>query len=283
MTSVLIVGFGYVGRAYAQRVIANGDHVFAIGRSGDCDVEKVEYIQSDVAHVTKEHIHMELDQVVFLVSPDRRDESAYHHVYQEGLANLIQVLQETSPNLRSFILASSTGIYDQKDASWVDETTPLLLTSYRSQMLAHAETLVANSGFPYSIIRFSGIYGPKRHHLLDSVRGGDIHFGNSSIYTNRIHRDDCAAVIDHIAHLENPDPLYVATDCEPVPMNVVISWLVTTLGKTIASMPKESLAEGDTFYFKSNKRCSNAHLLSTGYVFQYPGFQEGFESIIHER
>ena len=62
-----------------------------------------------------------------------------------------------------------------------------------------------------------GIYGPGRTRLIDSVRDGSaVGPVGPPVFTNRIHRDDCARVLEHLLFLPDPAPLYLAVDDDPV-------------------------------------------------------------------
>ncbi len=48
---------------------------------------------------------------------------------------------------------------------------------------------------PPTVVRFGGIYGPGRNYFLNQVVTGKILRSSEPIYTNRIHLEDCAAVL----------------------------------------------------------------------------------------
>lgn len=282
MKTVLIVGFGYVATVLAEILNDRGYSIYAISR-GQYTQLGVKFIQHDIATLNVDDLPSNIDHVIFLASPDARNEESYRQLYQIALPQFIQCLKSSDNTIESFIFVSSTGIYDQTDGHWVDESTPLLLASERSRSLAAAEQTVLESGFNYTVVRFSGIYGPDRHYLLDKLLQGDAHFVDGNVYSNRIHRDDCAGVIDHILHLDDPKPLYLATDDEPTPINEVLSWLCVKTGMKMQSMPHEELALSTDVVVGSNKRCSNRALQATGYVFRFSSYREGFEMILEEK
>lgn len=281
MKTILIVGFGYVATVLSEMLNRRGYSVHAISR-GHYSQPGVKFIQNDIAILNADDMPSNIDHVIFLASPDARNDDSYRQLYQIALPQFLQCLKSSGNAIESFIFVSSTGIYDQTDGQWVDESTPLLLASEKSRLLAAAEQAVLESGFNYTIVRFSGIYGPGRHHLLDKALQGDAHFVDGNVYSNRIHRDDCAGVIDHILHLDDPKPLYLATDDEPTPINEVLAWLYVKMGMKMQSMPHEELAMS-VGGIGSNKRCSNQALQASGYVFRFASYREGFEMILEEK
>ncbi len=54
------------------------------------------------------------------------------------------------------------------------------------------------------------------------------------IYTNRIHVDDCAAVLEHLLFFDRADPLYIASDDDPVARCELLDWLADQLGRSEA-------------------------------------------------
>jgi uncharacterized protein YbjT (DUF2867 family) len=71
--------------------------------------------------------------------------------------------------------------------------------SFSGRCIRAGEQLLWDSGWPAVVVRFGGIYGPGRTRLIDSVRDGSAtRPAGPPIFTNRIHRDDCARVLEHL-------------------------------------------------------------------------------------
>ena len=68
--------------------------------------------------------------------------------------------------------------------------------------------------------------------------------------------------------------LYVATDCAPVTQHDLRIWLAEQLKVEL----QDEIVEQ-----KAIRRCSNQRLLDGGYQFIYPGYKEGYQSLIDER
>src|SRR5262249_48067707 len=155
------------------------------------------------------------------------------------------------------------------------EGSPADPKHYSGTRLLEGEHLVLHSRFSATVVRFSGIYGPGRTRIVDSVRRGDVAIPEGPpVYSNRIHRDDCAGVLEHLVFPPRPEPLYLASDHEPTDAATLYGWLGAELG---VSPPRTERAAdaGHRYGRTSNKRVRNVRLLASGYRFRYPTFRDG--------
>jgi nucleoside-diphosphate-sugar epimerase len=142
------------------------------------------------------------------------------------------------------------------------------------------ERILLGGLFPATVLRLGGIYGPGRTRLIDRVRRGlAVCTDGPPLYTNRIHRDDCAGALRHLMTLAEPASLYLGVDHEPAEQCEVLRWLARQLG---VSPPRLEPPLGSTPRRQSNKRCSNARLVASGYAFRYPGFRDGYSALLDE-
>ena len=226
----------------------------------------------------------DLDYVFFLSSAARRDDASYKLAYVDGLRNLLARL-DGSPPKRLFV-ASSTRVYPQSGGVRVDELSATAAWHFTSRRLLESERLAAASSIATTIVRFGGIYGPGRTGLVRRVLAREATLWDGSPhFTNRIHRDDCAAVLAHLMGLDSPESLYLAVDDTPVKHNELVSWIADRLGVDLPATllapgptPSRSRTEGKRP--QTNKRCSNARLRASGYRCLYPSFREGYEELI---
>ena len=277
---ILIAGYGFVGRTLGRRLSERGHKVWGIRRSHVAFPEDVEVVAADLSRPLDTALLSEApDYVVYLLSSDERSDAAYRQARVEGLDNLIEALGVfDAPPLR-LLYASSTGVYPHSDGNWVDEDTPVIPGSVEGSRLLEGEARARACPFPSTVIRFAGIYGSGRIRLLRKVaRGEPTCSEGPPVYSNRIHVEDCAGVLEHLMQLEHPRELYVASDDEPVDRCELARWLATALGVPPANpLPREE-AHAD----RSNKRCSSRRLKESGYRFLYPTFREGYGKIIRQ-
>jgi len=269
-----------------------GHEVFGLKRQPAGLPEGVTPIQADLADAHSiaaalDRIGESLDVVVYAAAADRGDDESYRRSYVDGLRNVIGALHARSAKPAAVLFTSSTAVYAQADGSWVDESTATAPHDFRGLRMLEAEAVLATSGFLAASLRLGGIYGPGRTRLVEGVRSGRAAIGpGPPRFGNRIHRDDAAGALAHLAALALEgrvlDSIYLGVDDEPSDEAVVLRWIASQLG--VAELPirddepAASVRDGDRP--TSNKRCSNARLRATGYRFRFPTFREGYAAAI---
>ena len=158
----------------------------------------------------------------------------------------------------------------------MDERSLAQPTSFSSQALLQAERNIGQLCCKHIVVRFSGIYGPGRHRLISEVESGIGRPAEPEYWTNRIHSEDCAGVINYLIEenlSQKPlDSLYIATDCEPVTQHNLREWLAAQLGVSLTEQPSRP---------GLLRRLSNKRLIQAGYQFKFPTYREGYRSLIN--
>ncbi|NVK40557.1 MAG: SDR family oxidoreductase [Oceanospirillaceae bacterium] len=270
---ILIAGCGDVGSALGLELIEAGHFVQGLRRTINQLPAGIHGIAADLTDPQSLRELPPCDLLVYCTAASQHDEAGYRAAYVDGLSNLLQALPAPP---RHLIFTSSSGVYHQADGRWVDEASATEPDRFSGRIMLEAEQLALNSGIPATVVRFSGIYGPGRNHLLNQVRSGIAAPAEPPHYGNRIHRDDCAGVLAHlIARVleERPlEPLYLASDDAPAPLHEVMEWLAAELGITIGE--RRSIRRG------GSKRCRNTRLKASGYRFRYPDYKAGYRAIL---
>ncbi|MFP4173122.1 MAG: SDR family oxidoreductase [Candidatus Hydrogenedentota bacterium] len=281
MARVLIAGCGYVGSVLGSRLAGEGHIVWGLRRDPAGLPEAVTGIGCDLgAPELEARLPDDVDWVFYAVGADSFTEAAYRTAYVEGLDNLLQALRRKSVAPARVVFTSSTGVYHQQDGEWVDETSPTEPAQFSGQRVLEGERLVRESPFPSTAVRFGGIYGPRRTRLITQVRNGEaVCPEGPPRYINLIHRDDCAGVLAHLMTLDAPAECYLAVDSEPTDRGAILRWTAHRLGLPDPPASPDASSGGRR---GSNKRCSNARLLASGYRFRYPTFRDGYEALIRE-
>lgn len=273
--SVLIAGYGDVGSALAALLIKQGYSVYGLRRNINSITPPVKAISADLSNPQSMRALPSVDMVIYCAAPTRSKGDDYSQTYLNGFKNLLQALP-TPP--KHCIFTSSTSVYHQDSDQWIDESSPTLPTSERGKMMRLAEQQVEQLSVNSTIVRFSGIYGPGREHLLNQVRQGKFAADTPRLFSNRIHRDDCAGLLCHLVQAASQQtplaPIYLASDSYPCPINEVTDWL----GKQLNIPPAEPLPQRQT----PSKRCNNSLILALGYQLKYPDFKAGYAPLLRE-
>lgn len=279
MANVLIAGCGYVGSALGVRLAAAGHTVWGLCRRPDALPPSIHPLIADLtAPETLQALPPDMDFVFYTTAPDGSTDEAYRAAYVDGLGHLLQALISQGQLIQRVFLTSSTAVYAQSGGEWVDETSPTIPGHFTGARLLEGERLLLNGPFPATVLRLGGIYGPGRTGLIERVRqGAAVCLDGPPIYTNRIHRDDCAGVLHYLMTLPDPDFLYLGVDDDPAEQCTVLRWLAAQLG---VAPPRVEASPGFDRRRRSNKRASNARLVASGYVFRYPSFREGYAALL---
>ena len=271
----LIAGAGYVGAALAQGLAAAGHEVVLLRRSEMPPPPGGRAFRADLTAPGALDALPATDLAFYTAAADERSDDAYRRAYVEGVARLIERLARQPAPPRRLLFTSSTAVYGQQDGEWVDESSATEPADFGGRRLLEGEALVRAAPFPGTVLRLGGIYGPGRSSLIERARSGA---AGGPTFTNRIHRDDAAGALAHLARLPAAAPCYVGVDSEPATEADVLDWLARRLGAPAASAP--SAAPPAPRRARGSKRCRNALLLASGYRFRYPSYREGYEALL---
>jgi nucleoside-diphosphate-sugar epimerase len=298
MAKILIVGCGAIGSTLADVLSNQGHLVTGLKRNPPSSKSsRINYVTTDISSVNDmTKLDTDFTQAFFIVSPDGRNEQSYRSVYETGLNNLLVRLPKAN-----WFMVSSTSVYAQSKGEWVDEESVADPSNITSQLIRQAEQTVMGFNQDNTVVRFSGIYGPGREYLLRLALQTPEIQQTPPYYTNRIHQHDCVGVLSFLLEQrlagKTLAQCYLASDDDPASMWEVMFWLANQLkckppivrdGRSLAIAGKSIRPA-----FKSdarlasvnaeaimNKRCNNARLKALGYVFQYPGYKDGYQELI---
>lgn len=215
------------------------------------------------------------DYVIITLTPGERSEARYRQVYVEGARHLLASLQG-QPRI---LFVSSTSVFAQDQGELVDEGSPAIGGEFSGRCLREAEELVLASRFAASCVRFSGIYGPGRERLLNTVRERRVDWANAAQWSNRIHADDCARVLAFLIERWQsgiaPLPCYIASDNCPVQLGDVWEWLANQMAVTDPVSADNWRTQPAT-----GKRCDSSLLQREGFSFLYPDFRAGYATLL---
>jgi len=281
MARILIAGCGDVGTTLGLMLQQTGHEVWGLKRHPATLPPAIRGLAADLGDPVslKNSLPPALDYVFYTAAADGFSEERYRAAYVDGVAKLLDALRAGGQSPRRLFFTSSTSVYAQCQGEWVDEGSPAEAGGFAGRCLRQGEELLWNGPYPASVIRFGGIYGPGRTRLIDSLRQGTATcVDNPPVYTNRIHRDDCAAALQHLMNLPAPPALYLGVDDESAPQCEVLRWLAGRLG--VPGPTVVSAAVASEAMLRANKRCRNARLRTSGFQFRYPSYREGYAALL---
>lgn len=274
--TLLLLGCGQLGTALGQYYLSRGWSVVGVRRKADKLPGEFHRLSVDFGDPdsTRQLAAIAADYVVITLTPGGRSEEAYQRVFASGLGNLLSVLNRSS--IKHVLFTSSTSVYHQNDGSVVDEASPLEPSSFSGRAVLGAERLLRESGLPFTAVRFGGIYGGDSLRLAQRVREGQCAPPEPVHYSNRIHRDDCVRVLQHLIELHHTgqrvDECYLAVDDDPAPIAEVHRWLAAEMNIPYAT-------DASYRHMAGSKRGDNRRLRESGFDFNYPDFRSGYRAV----
>lgn len=191
-------------------------------------------------------------------------------------------------DLRWIGYLSTIGVYGDQKGAWVDETTPAVPTSERSQWRLEAEqawqAFVAERDVILQIFRLAGIYGPGRNSLERLKAGTEKRIDKPEQVFNRTHLTDIVSIVEAgIKAGGNAPGIFNVTDDEPAPPQDIVSYAAELLG--VEPPPLIPWDEADmtpmarSFYLET-KRVRNQRIKDAlGVTLSYPTYREGLRAL----
>jgi nucleoside-diphosphate-sugar epimerase len=232
---IAVLGCGYVGAEFARQARAAGHDVLGVVRSeASRDKLRAEGLPAEAFDLFAgdwSALPAAFDAVVYAASTGGGGPEAYALAYDVGVRRALAWAREVGAT--RFLFTSSTGVYRQDDGSLVDEES-VVGGAPTADAILGGERAVLNSGFAKArVLRFGGLYGPGRHHLVDQLRRGEhVIGGRVDHYINYLHRDDAASAL-LAALVAGPDGarVYNVGDGCPVTKEALARWIAKRLGQ----------------------------------------------------
>jgi len=277
---VLIAGCGDLGQCLAAQLKVDHHTTYGLRRTVMSQHENIIWLQGDLLDPKTLDTLPTVDYVIYSATPAKnaRDEEGYREIYLQGMVNLLNSYRQQPLKydcLRRLFMVSSTSVYGQDNGAWVDESSPTTPQGFSGRILLEAEAWLQKQTVASTVVRFGGIYGPGRNRMVDKVKQGSAQAQiDLPKYTNRIHRDDCVGILQHLLvmadHNQSLQDCYVGVDDEPVDAWTFMSWLAEQVEGSIQP----------TTGHLQNKRCNNHRIKATGYRFLYPNYRTGYTQLL---
>ncbi|MGY6271713.1 NAD-dependent epimerase/dehydratase family protein [Achromobacter denitrificans] len=271
---VLLIGCGDLGQRVARRFLARGDEVHALRRNPPAaGPEGIHWLRGDLASPGGiPALPRGVTRLVHLPAPGARDAAAYRAVFIDGLANVLDALDAS--RLERVVFVSSSAVYGEHHGAWVTEDTPPSPLGANGRVLLEAEAALAARGLPSTALRLAGLYGPGRLQLIERLRNGAAGAPDRpEHWANRMHIDDAAAAVVHLALLPEAAPVYIGCDDTPLPLHTLYAELAKLAG---APAPGVAPAPANV----GSKKLSNARLRASGFKLRWPDARQGYAALL---
>jgi nucleoside-diphosphate-sugar epimerase len=276
---LFVFGFGYVGEAFARRLMARGWSVTATARTPE---------------------QREALKTLGVTPVDPADEDALTAAMADTQAILITAAPGPTgcPGLNALVkpiaranafpdwigYLSTTGVYGDAEGGWVDEASPRNAHSPEGARRAAAEKdwlqVGRGMGLTVTVFRLPGIYGPGRSAFERLREGNARRITIPGHVFSRCHRDDIASGLEASLARPRPGGIYNLVDDEPAPGEAVIEYAAALLGidppPIITEVPERSRR-----FYEENRRVANARAKAElGWRPAYPTYREGLAAIL---
>ncbi|TKB08954.1 MAG: SDR family oxidoreductase [Mesorhizobium sp.] len=274
-----IFGAGYSGKAFA-RANENDAPILGTTRSPEkfealrqAGIEPLRFdgsLTREISDALRQTTHL-----IVSVAPDEAGDPALNAAGE--------TIRASMPALAWIGYLSTVGVYGDHGGGWVDETAECRPVSNRSVMRVAAErewlALGREIGKPVAILRLSGIYGPGRNALANLEDGTARRLVKKDQVFNRIHCDDIAGALWHLAE-KNLGGIFNVTDDEPTPPQDVVAYAAGLMGvEAPPEIPFETaqLSPMARSFYGENKRVANNAIKAAGYRFRFPNYRVALE------
>lgn len=245
---------------------ARGDTVFGLRRRIDALPAAIQPVQADLLEPSSLlALPGDLDAVVIILTPSRRDEAGYREAYLRAPANLMNALGAAPPKL---VFVSSTAVYGGDDGRWVEEDDLPDPSEFNGRVLLEAEQALLERAPGVWRLRLAGIYGPGRRWMLRRAAEG---VSCRPRWTNRIHADDAARAIEFVLDVDASGSACIVSDAQPVREDELLAWLAARLQR-----PAPALEPGRD----CGRRLRPRRLPDLGFSLRWPDWRLGYSSLL---
>ena len=268
--NIAILGCGYIGMALASCWDEYGHCVTgtttretqlpvlsqlaskAVVLKGD-DAEKIESLLEGQ------------DCILISVAPKRNkahNEEIYEKTYLATAHHLVDALSRAQ-SVKQVIFLSSCSIYGDRQGEWVDETSPIIPSTRRIEILAEAENKLlgtSNDERNVCILRLGGIYGPGRElvKIYGGLAGKTVP-GRGDRIINWVNRDDVIAAIE-FARRQHLQGIYNLVDDSQLSVREQLDLICSSHG-----LPDVNWDPSQENKARVSLRVSNQKLKTAGY------------------
>ncbi|MHA7880695.1 MAG: Rossmann-fold NAD(P)-binding domain-containing protein [Saccharospirillum sp.] len=263
MSPVVLAGVGDLNQRVGRRLLTQGASVSGLRRRAADPA--LGFTQYSVDLAEQAWPDLSARTIIVALSAPERTSEGYTRGYVAPLQTLRRSLEHWQQLPERVIVVGSSRVYGVNDGRRLTEDSPIDPADWAGERLAEMEAEVDALPVPACVARLSGIYGPGRDWLRRMARRASQQPPERNHWTNRIHIEDAAAALVHLAGLEALPRRMLVTDRQPTPLFEVLNYL----------RQQEGLAEIAAPEIGGGKQLLSDRLAQSGFSWQYPDYTSG--------
>lgn len=279
MKQALILGCGYIGKAFGVGLVAQGYHVVGTCRGQDgfealmsIGIQPMLFEGSPKQDIVEVALGSEI--ILASIPPSPHGDPAF--------ACLQAALSQGPPAWIGYL--STTGIYGDRGGGWAFEDDLATPQSVEAERRAVAEGQWRSLPHAAHVFRLPGIYGPRRS-AIDQVKAGTARrIDKVGQVFSRAHRDDIVSALMASIRRPNAGRAYNICDDLPCPSGDVIVHACNLLDVTpppLIPFEAAGLSEMGRRFYSECKRVSNARAKAElGWHPAFPTYREGLANCL---
>ena len=274
--SALLFGAGYVARALAPRLIADGWNVYVTTRSGTTKLKNVTcHKLNGGASAALQSVFINADIIVSSIPPAK-----------DGTEPALAEFGHLTPRAKWIAYLSATSVYGDRNGRWAFEGETPSPSLVRGIARADAELAWIETLWPVHIFRLAGIYGPGRSPFDKLRKNTSRAILKPGHVVNRIHVDDIVSALLLSLNAPAPQSIYNVADGHPAPPQDVLDYAAGLLKRPPPpriALDEPSISDMARSFYKETKRVSSDKARrELGWTPIHNSYRDGLAAILGE-
>ncbi|MCA9533340.1 MAG: NAD(P)-dependent oxidoreductase [Myxococcales bacterium] len=249
---VLITGAsGFIGSWLRDTLLEQGADVIAIRRPGSPEAKTGRSVEASYDDLGSLERVMEREQPDYVLHVAGATKGRTYQDFERGnvmpTENLLRAAEAVHPDLKRFVHISSLAAYGpSRPGQPLRETDPRRPVEFYGESKLASERTVERAAVPYTIIRPSGVYGPRDVDMFELFKLArsrvNLFFGNRESWGSFVYVDDVVrAILQAAASPTTVGRGYFLADGEPITWDTLQADIQAVVGRRAltVSLPKQ--------------------------------------------